>query len=565
MGKRVRAVGFCLVSSKWHWNFFFALFCSISLTELTTPTHPPSIGSTIGKSDTHTTHTPMEEPPPNDADDEKATHELITKLLQEEQDEIAARRKTRRTLKRGRRRGEDAAFSGSDNDNDDGDYVPMKHPTSSTTSPPRRSARGSKKAVRPVAAEPDPLEMVLCESYSGAPGTDSDKAQPFQILVERDVFVVMDFHSHMTQKEIIGFLAGWYDDSAKKLHIQAAFPCRSLGTEDDDVQVEMDPASEVEVRSQVSQRGVRIIGWYHSHPTFEPEPSRRDIENQTNYQTLFRNTSSLNEPFVGAIVGPYDDRLPSTQSAVNWFFVQQCASGTDTEPMRLKVQVESNVISADTIQQIRSLHETYRNYPERVNWSEAWRITVTQPSTSSTAALSTSSAATQNGGPAAAKKRSRTKPRSTYDYRQLDFFPEKETLIQDSTPSSSSALADQASPSVLPPQTAPPTEDTATPTTTTDNHCHHNGVSSTQGGLDFPPDTEGVITRFSKLRRTLHIRVVSDTDRTQIDTELKTLLSTWVNPSIPVPARSSQPENEPKKEDTFDSTKPKARRRRRLV
>lgn len=26
------------------------------------------------------------------------------------------------------------------------------------------------------------------------------------------------------------------------------------------------------------------MGWYHSHPTFQPEPSLIDIENQYNYQ-----------------------------------------------------------------------------------------------------------------------------------------------------------------------------------------------------------------------------------------------------------------------------------------
>lgn len=28
----------------------------------------------------------------------------------------------------------------------------------------------------------------------------------------------------------------------------------------------------------------QVVGWYHSHPTFTPEPSLVDIENQRNYQ-----------------------------------------------------------------------------------------------------------------------------------------------------------------------------------------------------------------------------------------------------------------------------------------
>ncbi len=50
---------------------------------------------------------------------------------------------------------------------------------------------------------------------------------------------------------------------------------------------------------------------YHSHPIFAPKPSQKDNENQRNYQALFRCATSTLEPFLGAIVGPYDVQLPS--------------------------------------------------------------------------------------------------------------------------------------------------------------------------------------------------------------------------------------------------------------
>jgi proteasome lid subunit RPN8/RPN11 len=53
----------------------------------------------------------------------------------------------------------------------------------------------------------------------------------------------------------------------------------------------MDPESEILARQEFSERGFSVVGWYHSHPTFEPTPSIRDIENQVNYQaSKFRNT-----------------------------------------------------------------------------------------------------------------------------------------------------------------------------------------------------------------------------------------------------------------------------------
>lgn len=46
----------------------------------------------------------------------------------------------------------------------------------------------------------------------------------------------------------------------------------------------MDPVSEMNARILFEEKGLSVVGWYHSHPTFEPEPSIRDIENQGMYQ-----------------------------------------------------------------------------------------------------------------------------------------------------------------------------------------------------------------------------------------------------------------------------------------
>lgn len=46
----------------------------------------------------------------------------------------------------------------------------------------------------------------------------------------------------------------------------------------------MDPESEMRAREVFAQKGLNVVGWYHSHPTFAPEPSVRDIEYQTLYQ-----------------------------------------------------------------------------------------------------------------------------------------------------------------------------------------------------------------------------------------------------------------------------------------
>jgi len=56
--------------------------------------------------------------------------------------------------------------------------------------------------------------------------------------------------------------------------------------------VEMDAVAEVEMRSEVAAAGMSVVGWYHSHPVFAPNPSGTDINNQINYQTLFRDNTT---------------------------------------------------------------------------------------------------------------------------------------------------------------------------------------------------------------------------------------------------------------------------------
>jgi len=114
-------------------------------------------------------------------------------------------------------------------------------------------------------------------------------------------------------------LAGQWDAQNKVLEIQEAFPCKSLKTGSDDLNVEMDPTSELEIRDAIKKQNLGVVGWYHSHPKFQPDPSLRDIENQTNYQLLFRDQEHHEEPFAGIIVGTYDTRIPSTASIINWF------------------------------------------------------------------------------------------------------------------------------------------------------------------------------------------------------------------------------------------------------
>ncbi|OAD76659.1 Homeodomain-like DNA binding domain-containing transcription factor [Phycomyces blakesleeanus NRRL 1555(-)] len=228
----------------------------------------------------------------------------------------------------------------------------------------------------------DPLTMVKCEPYNGKPGSNGYGAQPFEISVHSNVLLSMDFHAHLMTTEIIGFLAGEWDSARKHMCIREAYPCRSLNTGQNDVNVEMDPTSAIETRQLIEEKNMTVVGWYHSHPTFIPDPSLVDIENQNNYQVLCRETCDHEqegpfkqtvEPFVGAIVGPYDPRLPGSASVINWFCVGNSPEDRGM-PKRLIYELEEDeCLSQEHENRMLQLLEIYKKSPEKVDFGDFWR------------------------------------------------------------------------------------------------------------------------------------------------------------------------------------------------
>ncbi|KAG4101237.1 hypothetical protein H8356DRAFT_933276 [Neocallimastix lanati (nom. inval.)] len=111
----------------------------------------------------------------------------------------------------------------------------------------------------------------------------------------------MEIHSHLLKKEIMGLLGGRYDQIKKILYIKDIYPCRSEGTS---YYCEMNVESEIEATNIFNTKNYNIVGWYHSHPIFEVNPSIVDIRNQYQHQKL-AHLDSGEEPFIGMIISPY--------------------------------------------------------------------------------------------------------------------------------------------------------------------------------------------------------------------------------------------------------------------
>ena len=105
--------------------------------------------------------------------------------------------------------------------------------------------------------------------------------KPFDVVIEASVLVILDVHAHQCKTEVIGMLGGKYQEEENKLIIDMAMPCDSLSTH---LQCEMDPVSQSQSCVYIMSKGRSVVGWYHSHPTFRPDPSIRDMETQAKYQ-----------------------------------------------------------------------------------------------------------------------------------------------------------------------------------------------------------------------------------------------------------------------------------------
>lgn len=121
----------------------------------------------------------------------------------------------------------------------------------------------------------DPFQLIPCRSF------EKDVQEPFQVIVCAETLLIMDMHAHVSRGEVIGLLGGTFNKEEEVLRICAAEPCNSVST---GLQCEMDPVSQTQACDVLSSLGFSVVGWYHSHPSFHPNPSVRDISTQDQFQ-----------------------------------------------------------------------------------------------------------------------------------------------------------------------------------------------------------------------------------------------------------------------------------------
>ncbi|KAJ3126007.1 hypothetical protein HK098_007945 [Nowakowskiella sp. JEL0407] len=262
---------------------------------------------------------------------------------------------------------------------------------------------------------------------------DVEYSVPYVVEISNSIMAVIDFHSHLVNTEIIGLLGGEYiprkstapntstntntsnvsslqknlkhgaynylnstnsaeiKDETGILRITTVFPCKSKFSSL--ITCELDPESEMQAREEFERRGVDVVGWYHSHPCFEPHPSKLDIENQSGYQTFFKRSDGT-EPFLCVIASPYNPRNRTDPSKFE--FIALLNEWSDDGEYRIPYKCPAKVVKTTVDYEFLSLVfddllKEYQHNESKVDFSKPYALTTNTTSTSSNLKKSISS------------------------------------------------------------------------------------------------------------------------------------------------------------------------------
>ncbi|NWJ11668.1 MPND protein, partial [Crypturellus undulatus] len=179
-----------------------------------------------------------------------------------------------------------------------------KRPENKPRVPVRYCTLGTRDAAR------NPQTLVEVTSFAAI-----NKFQPFNVAISSNVLLLLDFHSHLTRSEVVGYLGGRWDTSA--------------------------------------QRGAGRRGDGHCAPPPPPPPA----------------------PSVPP-AGPYYPGNPGVESRIAPFWVMPPPEQRPNDygiPMEVEVAyVQDGFLTADVLQEMTLLVEFYKGAPDLVRFQELW-------------------------------------------------------------------------------------------------------------------------------------------------------------------------------------------------
>lgn len=163
------------------------------------------------------------------------------------------------------------------------------------------------------------IEHDLNNLVESVPFASLGKIQPFNITIHSETLLMIDLHSHLCITEVSGYLGGIWDNASNTVTIKKVYPCLFIAQ---DVVSTGAADIEREIQKSMIEDNLKLVGWYHSHSTFDVQPTLRDCDNQLDYQLQMRgNTDASYMPCVGFICSPYDKKSPALDSKMIAFWV----------------------------------------------------------------------------------------------------------------------------------------------------------------------------------------------------------------------------------------------------
>uniref|UniRef100_A0A452HWQ0 MPN domain-containing protein n=1 Tax=Gopherus agassizii TaxID=38772 RepID=A0A452HWQ0_9SAUR len=231
---------------------------------------------------------------------------------------------------------------------------------SKNRTPVRYCTLGSRDSAR------NPHTLVEVTSFAAI-----NKFQPFNVAISSNVLLLLDFHSHLTRSEVVGYLGGRWDTSSQVLTVLRAFPCRTrLGD------AESAAAVEEEICQNLFMRGLALVGWYHSHPFSHALPSLQDIDAQMDYQLKLQGSNNRFQPCLALICAPYYHGNQGVESKISPFWVMPPPEQRPNDygiPMEVEVTyVQDGFLTNDVLHEMMLLVEFYKGAPDLVKFQDIW-------------------------------------------------------------------------------------------------------------------------------------------------------------------------------------------------
>ncbi len=134
--------------------------------------------------------------------------------------------------------------------------------------------------------------------------------------------------------EVIGILAGKYDDKGNALYIEDAYP---MGHGDAIYAQINDNNKYIQAYQVLTKKGRFICGWYHSHPSYGLFISQEDWSTQSRYQQLWGHSVAL-------VMDPYE--MNGTGLGFGLFRADMHSQKWYKVPFQMREQIDPHLMPA---------------------------------------------------------------------------------------------------------------------------------------------------------------------------------------------------------------------------